>query len=134
MTNQKGLFGKMPFPSCKLSKMYSNAASTKDTLMSYFDVATGSSSGKCHTHRSEEKVKAVSPHFILNHKRLLKKKRNFDSVSVFLWSCFLWFLVELCYVRDCKSLKIGLSFSDNNRKAPLLIYADHLLQPALACC
>lgn len=132
MTNQKGLFGKMPFPSCKLSKMYLNAASTKDTLMSYFDVATESSSGKCHTHRSDEKVKAVSPHFILTHKsKFLKKRRHFDNV---LCLHFLWFPVELCYVRNCKSLKTNLSLSGNNRKAPLLISADCLLQPALAHC
>lgn len=68
MTNQKGLVLKMPFPSRKLSKMYRHAASTKDTLISYFDVAAESISGKCHTHSSHEKAKAVSPHFILNHK------------------------------------------------------------------
>lgn len=80
MTNQKGLFGKMPFPSCKLSKMHRKAASTKDTLMSHFDVATESSSGKCHTHRSDEKVKNLSPRFILNHNsKTLKKKDIFGG-------------------------------------------------------
>lgn len=74
MTNQKGLVLKMPFPSRRLSKTYHNATSTKDTLMSYFDVAAESSSGKCHTHSSRVKAKAVSPDFILNHKRKILKK------------------------------------------------------------
>lgn len=74
----------MPFPSCKVKKMYH-----KDTLMSYFDVATESSSGKCHTHRSDEKVKAVSPDFILNHKsKILGKK-------IKLRQCFLLDLLSL---------------------------------------
>lgn len=57
----------------------------------------------------------------------LKKRKHFDNV---LCLHFLWFPVELCYVRNCKSLKTNLSLSGNNRKAPLLISGDCLLHPA----